>query len=332
MEDMVCLEVESENPVCAVSVAALRLEDNDRLNVVTIVILSRGKCGLSKTVTRYLLAMSAADLTVVFLDVIMMKIPKAFPDEFSFLFYVRVCRTHVFLLQAATDCSVWFTVAFTFDRFVAICFQDLNTTYCTGRTAAVVLSTLTVLSSLKNVFWFFMVQDIYTSSNIWWPCMRKWELLGSLFWTVIDVARSVFSTVIPFLVVILLNVFTITNVLLASKARDRLRASSNGQSSRDPEMQSRRKSLVLLLVISGNFILLWALYVVTAIWNRMAHVVGPLYWLTMPSFFTELCYMLQLLSCCTNTVLYAVSQTKFRQQLKQVLNSPLTLIWKRIRN
>ncbi|XP_062895441.1 probable G-protein coupled receptor 139 [Mobula hypostoma] len=302
------------------------------VNVVTIIILSRGKCGLSKTVTRYLLAMSAADLAVVFLDVILMKIPKAFPDDFSFLFYVRVCRTHVFLLQAATDCSVWFTVAFTFDRFVAICFQDLNAKYCTGRTAAVVLSTVTALSCLKNISWFFMVQDIYTSSNIRWPCMRRWELLESLFWTVIDVVRSVISTVIPFLVVILLNAFTIAHVLLASRARGRLRASSRGQSSRDPEMQSRRKSLVLLLVVSGNFILLWALYGVMAIWNRMIDAVDFPYWLMIPSFFNELCYMLQLLSCCTNTALYAVSQTKFRQQLKQVLNSPLTLIWKRIRN
>ncbi|XP_062895482.1 probable G-protein coupled receptor 139 [Mobula hypostoma] len=304
--------------------------EGERVNVVTIVILSRGKCGLSKTVTHYLLAMSAADLAVVFLDVILMKIPKAFPDDFSFLFHLRVCRTHVFLLQATTDCSVWF--AFTFHRFVAICFQDLNTIYCTERTAAVVLSTVTALSCLKNVFWFFMVQDIYTSSNVWWPCMQRWELLGSLFWIAIDVARTVFSTVIPFLVVILLNAFTITNVLLASRARGRLRATSRGQSSRDPEMHSRRKSLVLLLVVSGNYILLWALYGVTAIWNRMVYVVNPQYWVTMPYFFTELCYMLQLLSCCTNTALYAVSQTKFRQQLKQVLNSPLTLIWKRIRN
>ncbi|XP_059811468.1 NACHT, LRR and PYD domains-containing protein 3-like [Hypanus sabinus] len=95
------------------------------VNAPTIVILSRGKCGRSKTVTRYLLAMSASDIAVVFLDVILMKIPKAFPDDFPFLFYVRVCRTHVFLMQAATDCSVWFTVAFTFDRFEAFCFQDL---------------------------------------------------------------------------------------------------------------------------------------------------------------------------------------------------------------
>ncbi|XP_069797434.1 uncharacterized protein [Narcine bancroftii] len=45
---------------------------------VTIKILSRGNCGLSKNVTLYLLAMAAADLLIVIFDLIMRQIPIAY--------------------------------------------------------------------------------------------------------------------------------------------------------------------------------------------------------------------------------------------------------------
>ncbi|XP_078288072.1 uncharacterized protein LOC144612368 [Rhinoraja longicauda] len=89
-----------------------------KVNLVAIVILSRGKCGLSTCTTRYLVAMAAADLLTLITGVILFRLRYHF-FPWSILSITPVCSVFDVLKSAATDCSVWFTVTFTFDRFVA---------------------------------------------------------------------------------------------------------------------------------------------------------------------------------------------------------------------
>ncbi|XP_067832995.1 probable G-protein coupled receptor 139 [Heptranchias perlo] len=299
------------------------------VNLLTIVILSRGKCGLSKCVTRYLVAMAAADLLVVIFDLILRQIPIANQVQFDFLDSIPVCNIHAVLLFAATDCSVWFTVTFTFDRFVAICCQNLKTKYCTERTAAVVLGTVSVLGCLKNTFWYFLFTGQYLLYNEPWFCSVPVFVMISRVWAVIELLHYILTPGIPFVLILLLNVFTVRYILVASRARRRLRGHSSGESPRDPEMESRRKSIILLFVISGNFILFWALFMVYSVCNRVWFM--GFYSVILPLFIQELGFMLQLMSCCTNTCIYAVTQTKFREQLKNVVKYPFTVIIKLIK-
>ncbi|XP_067835358.1 probable G-protein coupled receptor 139 [Heptranchias perlo] len=300
------------------------------VNLVTIVILSRGKCGLSKCVTRYLVAMAAADLLVVIIDLILRQIPIAYYELLLLLDNIPVCNIHAVLLYAATDCSVWFTVTFTFDRFVAICCQKLKTKYCTEKTAAVVLGTVTVLSCFKDITWYFMLSRWYTLGNVPWFCDGTSEVYISGLWTAIELLHYILNPCVPFVLILLLNVFTVRHILVASRARRRLRGHDSGENPRDPEMVSRRKSIILLFVISGNFILLWALFMMCSIAQRMWYL-GYMSF-EPPLFVLEIGFMLQLLSCCTNTCIYAVSQTKFREQLKNVVKYPMTIIVKFIKN
>ncbi|XP_067865111.1 probable G-protein coupled receptor 139 [Heterodontus francisci] len=124
------------------------------VNLLAIVILSRGKCGLSTCTTRYLVAMAIMDLLLIITEIILWRIRyHYFPG--SFLNITPVCSVNIVLLRAATDCSVWFTVTFTFDRFVAICCQKLKSKYCTKKTAAVVLATTCILLCSKNIPFYF---------------------------------------------------------------------------------------------------------------------------------------------------------------------------------
>ncbi|XP_062894515.1 V-set and immunoglobulin domain-containing protein 10-like 2 [Mobula hypostoma] len=148
-------------------------------NIVTIMILSRGKCGLSKNITHYLVAMATADLLVIIIDLILRHIPIAFWDKFIFLESLPVCNIHAVFLFAATDCSVWFTVTFTLDRFVSICSQKLKMKYCTERVAAAVLGTVTTLSCLKNISWYFMFSGKYWLLNNPWFCNVDYDVLFS---------------------------------------------------------------------------------------------------------------------------------------------------------
>ncbi|XP_067868030.1 probable G-protein coupled receptor 139 [Heterodontus francisci] len=298
------------------------------VNLLTIGILSRGKCGLSKCVTCYLVAMGTADLLVTILDLILRHIPVVYREQFQFLQYsIPVCNIHAVLLYAGTDCSVWFTVTFTFDRFVAICCQKLKSKYCSEKTAAVVLGTVTVLSCLKNITWYFMLTGWYWLVNMPWFCRIRFDVQFSLVWITIELLHYILTPGVSFFVILLLNAFTVRHILVRSRGRRRLRAHSIGESRRDPEMESRRKSIILLLGISANFILLWALFMVYSIWYRMVFLVGPMS-VFLPGYLQDVGFMLQLLSSCTNTVIYVVTQTQFREQLKNVLKCPFKPIVK----
>ncbi|XP_067874785.1 probable G-protein coupled receptor 139 [Heterodontus francisci] len=298
------------------------------VNLVTIVILSRGKCGLSKCVTRYLMAMAMADLLVVIFDLILRHIPILYWEHFHFVESIHVCNIHAVLLYAATDCSVWFTVTFTFDRCVAICHQKLKSTYCTEKRAAVVLWTVSVLSFIKNIFWYFMLTDEYWLQNFPCLCAVEDDVMKSPVWGTIVFLHNILTPGVPFVLIMLLNVLTVRHIIVANRARRRFR-DHTGQSPRDLEMESRRKSIILLFVISGNFILLWSIFMVYFIWFRMWFLKYESVW--MPRFVQEIGFMLQLLSCCTNTCIYAVTQTKFRKQLTNVVKYPFTLLAKCIK-
>uniref|UniRef100_UPI00398E4298 probable G-protein coupled receptor 139 n=1 Tax=Pristiophorus japonicus TaxID=55135 RepID=UPI00398E4298 len=296
-------------------------------NSTTIVILSRGKCGLSKCVTRYLVAMAAADLLVVITDLILRQIPIA--HRLHFVRGIPVCNIHAVLLFAATDCSVWFTVTFTFDRFVAVCCQKLKTKYCTENTAALVLGTVTVLSCLTNIFWYFMYLPWYSFTNTPWFCSVSVLVMVSHLWSTLEILHSILTPCIPFVLILLLNALTIRYILVASRARRRLRNHSSEGIPSDIEMERRRKSIILLLIISGNFILLWAVFMLFSIWNRLLYLGYDT--IHLPSYMKEIGFMLQLLSCCTNTCIYAVTQKKFREQLKNVVKRPFLRIVKIIK-
>ncbi|XP_067879927.1 probable G-protein coupled receptor 139 [Heterodontus francisci] len=300
------------------------------INVVTIVILSRAKCGLSKCVTCYLVAMAAADLLVVIFDLILRQIPIVYREQSAFLHYIRVCNIHAVLLYASTDCSVWFTVMFSFDRFVAICCQKLQTKYCTEKTAAVVLGTVTMLSCMKNIFWYFLYESKYTISNSPWFCVVLSAVSLSLAWAVTELMHYILTPLIPFILILLFNALTVRNIIVTSRARRRLRGGSRGDSPSDPEMANRRKSMILLFVISGNFILLWVVFMVCSILKRLEYM-WHLVTVSLPTFVQEIGFMLQLLSCCTNTFIYAVTQRKFRQELINGVKYPHTIIVKLIR-
>ncbi|XP_059499997.1 probable G-protein coupled receptor 139, partial [Stegostoma tigrinum] len=251
------------------------------VNVVTIMILIRGRCGLSKCVTHYLVAMAVTDLLVVIFDLILRQIPITHRGEFLFLKSVPLCNIHAILLYASTDCSVWFTVAFTFDRFVAICCQKLKIKLCTKKTACVVLGTVTVLSCLKNIFWYFLYSSRYWLSNSPWFCSVTYTVLTSIVWAIVELMHYIITPFIPFIFILLFNTLTVRNIILANRARRRLRCQATGGSPSDPEMGSRRKSMVMLFVISGNFIVLWIVFIIYSILKRFDYLGYPV---ALPTF------------------------------------------------
>eukprot|EP00062_Callorhinchus_milii_P025170 gi/632985863/ref/XP_007909919.1/ PREDICTED: neuropeptides capa receptor-like [Callorhinchus milii] len=308
-------------------VLAMAIFENSKMNLVAIVILSRRKCGLSRCITLYLLAMAVGDLMVVIFDVIFYRIGYLyFPG--SFLNLTTVCRANIFLLTVSTECSVWFTVAFTFDRFVAICRQKLGKRYCSEKTATRVLGALLIVNCLKGTATHFVFGAQYEINGVSWGCVLNPSFGSSLGWKVCTFIFYIWNPSLPFLLILLCNALTVRYILAASLVRKRLRNQVNAAQSKDTELESRKKSVILLLTVSGSFILLWMTYFVNGIYGR---ITVKYYYTSLedPLFIAQqVGIMLQLLSCGTNTCIYVVSQRKFREELKRGVTFPLTLFLK----
>ncbi|XP_067882281.1 G-protein coupled receptor 39-like [Heterodontus francisci] len=298
-----------------------------KINLVAIVILSRGKCGLSKCISVYLVGMTVSDLLVVITyPILYWIVPIYFP--YSFLNLTPVCSLIVVLFSAATVVSVWLTVTFTFDRFVAICCEKQKTKYCSEKTAAVVVGTVSVLGCLESLPWYFTLEQEYIIDNVPMSCVGKLSFFTSPAWVAFELINRILTPCVPVFLVLLLNVLIVRRILFSSKVRRGFRHHSNTENHKDPEMENRRKSIILLFSISGSFTLLWVTRIVFIIYVRIAEIHDYSSY-TDPLFITDhTSRMLQLLSSCTNTCIYTVTQTKFRQELKKAVKYPFNLIVK----
>ncbi|XP_059498682.1 probable G-protein coupled receptor 139 isoform X1 [Stegostoma tigrinum] len=303
------------------------------VNLVAILILSRGKCGLSECITHYLVGMAVADLLVVVFDAILwITIPIYLPH--SFVKLTPVCSVLSALRSAATVISVWFTVTFTFDRFVAICYERLKAKFCTKTTAAAFLGTVTVLGCLESLPWYFAIEPRYFIDNIPWGCTHKQSYYSSPGWAAFEMVNYILTPCVPFFLILLFNVLTVRRILVSSQIRRGLHGQKSTEKHKDAEIENRFKSIILLFSISGSFVLLWVTQVV---YNIYARIIDVRYYksATDPCFIADrTAKMLQLLSSCTNTGIYAIIQVKFRQELKNAIIYPfnqIAQVWNRWR-
>ncbi|XP_059495386.1 probable G-protein coupled receptor 139 [Stegostoma tigrinum] len=295
-------------------------------NVITIVILHRRKCGLSRCITSYLVAMASADLLVLITDVVFWRI-KDFYFPNTFLLLTNVCPFNYFLARAATDISVWLTVAFTFDRFITICCQKLRTNYCSEKIAKVVIGSVSLLLCSKNIPFCFAFCPYYIIDNVAWGCKFKMEYYTEAAWVAFTWTDRSLNPLLPALMIILLNALTVGSIFTASKIRRKLRESKNDADKNDPEMEKRRKSIILLFTLSGNFLLLWMMFVILFV---VMHIKKHYYATSFedPMIITDcISFMLLLLSTCTNTCIYAVTQTKFREELKTGIKYAVRMVY-----
>ncbi|XP_078059210.1 putative G-protein coupled receptor 139 [Mustelus asterias] len=308
----------------ALSVTHLSVSFYLTANLVTIVILSRGRCGLSRCITYYLIAIALTDFLVIITAIILNRIGRIYFQN-SVLSTTPACTLSALLVYVARDMSVWLTVAFTIDRFVAICCQGLKARYCTEKAALLVIGIVCALSCVRNVPFYFTYQPLYTLDGVPWFCAVKSSYYTVPAWQAYDWLDHILTPFLPFLLILFLNALTVKHILAASRARRRLRGT---ESHGDPEMANRKRSIILLFAISLSFLLLWVTYVVHFLYVR---ITGEGYRTSLdfkdPRYILqEAANMLQLVSSCNNVFIYTVAQTKFREDLKKVLLCPFTTL------
>ncbi|XP_048476897.1 probable G-protein coupled receptor 139 [Rhincodon typus] len=301
-------------------------------NLAVIVILSQRRCGLSTCIIYYLVSMAVTDLLVILTAVVLNRITGIY-FPLSFLSITPICSLRSALIYASIDSSVWLTVVFTFDRFMAICCRKLKIKYCTEKTAARVIATVCLLSCLKNTFLYFIYEPLYIINDIPWFCSIKLMFYTSVMWAAFEWIHRIFTPCLPFILILLLNALTVRHILAANSARRRLRNQNSGLNQSDPEMESRRKSIILLFAISGSFILLYSLFLITFLYVRIASVsyFSGTNFVASNFILEESGFMLQLLSSCVNPFTYAGTQSKFRGEVKNLVKYPFSVLAKLIK-
>ncbi|XP_060677699.1 probable G-protein coupled receptor 139 [Hemiscyllium ocellatum] len=302
----------------------LTLSSSSTANVLAIIILSQGCCGLSRCITFYLLAIAVADFLVIISGCILNRIGRIY-FSYSVLSTTPGCSLTAVLIYATRDCSVWLTVAFTFDRFVAICCQSLKTRYCTEKTASRVIGLICVLLCIKNVPFYFIYKPLYILDAVPWFCDIKAIFHTSPTWQVYRYLNNILVPFLPLFLIVLFNALTVRHIVMANRARERLRGAGNDG---DSEMVNRKRSIVLLFAISLRFLLLWVTYIVRFL-HRMVtgeEYVGKRNFNDPKYILQETTNMLTLLSSCNNIFIYVVSQKMFREELKKILMRPFQIL------
>ncbi|XP_059816787.1 vasopressin V2 receptor-like [Hypanus sabinus] len=294
-------------------------------NLLTIILLSRGKCGLSKCISAYMTMMAVSDLSVILINVLVYEI-LIFRLSSSFLHYTEVLKATIYVL--AVELSRWYTVAFTCDRYVAICCQKFKTKYCRVRTARILAAVLLAGLCLENIPLLFAFQPQRIIGNISWVVRPKLDIFNSLTFVALSRFKS-FQNLCASGLIILFNGMTARHILVTSKSRRSFRTHKS-KTERDPEMENRKKGIILLFCVSGSFMLFWLPSAVTDIIASITMYFDRDY-NSARYIAAQTGTLLANMSSCTNTCIYAATQTNFRAELKTLILSPWTLIRKLIK-
>lgn len=267
--------------------------------------------------------MAVMDLLVIITAVILNRITGIYFYN-SLLSTTPACSLSTVLIFASRDCSVWLTVAFTCDRFVAICHRKLKCRYCTEKTAVVVVAVICSLCATKNVPFYFSYRPLYVANGVPWFCEIKLSFFSAAMWKTYDWLDRILTPCLPFVLILFFNVLTIRHIVQSNRTRRLLRGVKERENRKDEKMANRRRSIILLFTISTSFLLLWITHLVNFIYVRILSGYSNV---NDRSFILrESANMLSTLSFCTNSFIYAATQTSFRAELKKAVQYPLLLV------
>lgn len=181
-------------------------------NILTIIIMRR-KPFLASSACVYLPCMAIFDS--IFL---VSGIPFEWVSWFQIDIESWACRFHRFIFYGSGDVSVWILVAFTFDRFIAVCFPFKKRFFCEPRKALITVCLCIFLGVLKNahLFWTRGIE------------MKKGQIIRSCgqveeYRTFEKYVRPwiafVFVSLIPFISIIVFNASIVHNLLKSKKSR-----------------------------------------------------------------------------------------------------------------
>ncbi|XP_035788554.1 neuropeptides capa receptor-like isoform X1 [Anopheles albimanus] len=245
------------------------------------------------------------------------------------------CQLFTYTSGVSSFLSVWYVVAFTFERFIVVRYPLKRQSWCTVRRAKTIIATLTMIGSVHSVPYFFYAGTQISDRNNDTICdMRKEYKYQMEIFNYID---TIIVFVVPFTIIVVLNSVTSFTVWRFARLRRNMtlpkRKSSNADirrqvsfqyfsthpngrngilrrpSMRDNRMMhSQMKVTKMLLIVSSVFV---CLNLPSYVMRVRAFVeTGHSYLTILVQYY---CYLFFITNFGINFILYCISGQNFRK-------------------
>ena len=210
----------------------------------------------------YLSALAASDTGFLLTQLV------AWLEEVQLPLFLQpvVCQLTQYVANCCSFTSAWFVVAFTVERFVAVCYPLHRPSFCTVHRAKMVIGALAGVSALVNSYALVIVRPIPVDDGLT-LCdidFGRYPSVG-FYLTAVDIVTTL---VLPFLLIVLLNVQIARAICRLELVRRMMYVSSAEHGT--PRANSQQKITKMLLIVSSVFLLLNLPAYVMRVWAFIA--------------------------------------------------------------
>eukprot|EP00064_Thunnus_orientalis_P001950 superscaffoldBa00000133_g1954 len=281
-------------------------------NIITLLIIWRRNCMLSRSSTFYLMAISVAD-NLVLIFIVVLELSVKYHQQEPFWSYEPWCNLRDIFNYGAYNASTWLVVVFTVERFVAIHTWKMKTKICTSRCAAWTITAVFLLSHFFAIPYYWSNVSVFENNQT--RCIYKPEapshFIHALVWF-----QTLQAYILPFLIILTLNGLTLRLISLSNRVHITTDLTSRVHKVMPLLRSRRRKSVVLLVTVSMSFVLLSVTRVITQIILRTTHMytLDRNDYSLLINIAADTGTMLSLTNAAANMYLYVCTQSKFRQE------------------
>ena len=285
-------------------------------NLLTVIVLMQRRNRHSAT-SLYLTALALSDLLVLWTGLLRRWLIYLFAIDLRD-FTQFGCKFHYFIVYVSFQCSSWFLVGVTMDRFISVLLPHKVKIICSPTKAGIIVISITTLLCLLNLHWFYGYTLVFypvtnttgisscesNKENSYLSFLETWQWLDLFIVSLIPITILTFA-----------NIAIITRLAIR-KHKNRFQVAPNsGQATRKREKTSQLTTM--LITVNIMFIIcstpMSVFFIVQQRWYQSiqtAHelAVFLLWW--------ALVNMLAYLNSTLNFALYFLSGNRFRQEVK----------------
>ncbi|XP_014262107.1 FMRFamide receptor-like [Cimex lectularius] len=214
-------------------------------NVITIIVLTRKR--MKSSTNSYLTALASSDLLFLVFNMILSLEHYRGMKHLDCITYWQIWRFSIWLADVTGGISVWLTVSFTLERYIAVCYPLKGKIICTESRARKVITVIVILVPLITITTPFeytvelqIDERTNTTQGIDTSELGKNETYKTLFYT----TSSILFMIIPFIILTIFNSLLITAVQQSQKHRNKLTEDYRGVSGSIRSKSNKRSSVV----------------------------------------------------------------------------------------
>ena len=293
-------------------------------NILSIVILTRKAIKVSTTAL-YLSFLAVSDLIVLYTGLLRQWLIYLFDYDVRHI-SEATCKIHIWLLYTSLDFSAWIVMVVTMERAISAWFPHTAKSKCNRKSATVIVITiLCFLIVLNSHLLYGMVNSVETDEKGNVLTVLKCSTINTMYqeffdliWPWIDLC--VFC-LLPFSVIVIGNCSILYKVVKSQrKAKSRIVPSSN--TSNNNHQTSPKHLSMTAMLFTLNMVFLFTTSPVSI------YTIGYPHWVSHETqqmyatldFWWAAVNMLMYTNNTLNFVLYCMSGTRFRREVKRAFN------------